>query len=156
MKQTRSLSEFSRPTEFTRLYPRCSFHRCQLPRDFSHVVIFCLFVICHIIFGLPGPCVPITCISHAGLTAGLECSICSYQRSISSSGKGHQAQVLQVVSYPLMPKTLKKSKGHIALGLSVLASVCYKFKTGFCNFIDGLGINILKSKLSPFVELRSF
>ena len=68
------------------LISRCSFHRGQLPRDSSHVVISCLFVICHIIFGLPGPCVPITCISHAGLTARLEWSICSYQRSISSSG----------------------------------------------------------------------
>ena len=35
-----------------------------------------------------------------------------------------------------MPPTLKKLKGHIALGLSVHPSVRTKIKLGFLNFID--------------------
>ena len=35
-----------------------------------------------------------------------------------------------------MPSTLKKDKGHIALGFSIRPSVRYKFKIGFKNFID--------------------
>ena len=35
-----------------------------------------------------------------------------------------------------MPPTFKKLRGHIALGLSVRPSVCYKFEIGFWNFID--------------------
>ena len=51
-----------------------SFHSWQLlPVNFSHVIL-----------GLPGPCLPSTCISHAILTAPLECSTCSNQRSLLS------------------------------------------------------------------------
>ena len=53
----------------------------------------------YVSLGLPTPCLPSICISHAVLTAPLEGSICPNQRSLlslSNWGRGPQAQVLPV------------------------------------------------------------
>ena len=49
----------------------------------------------------------------------------------------YRVKSVQSINYIFYAPTLKKVKGHIALGLSVRASVRYKFKIGFWNFIDG-------------------
>ena len=66
----------------------------------------------------------------------LDVFICYTPPQILSDFKTYKIPVIITSYYVFMPPTLKKLKGHIALGMSVCSSVQTKIKLGFLNFLD--------------------